>query len=335
MGIRFVINFVLLALPIGVTLGILMGLQASRSASGKGNLFTPDPDNGSGGSSGGGGRKRPGNGIVTDTYCQKTLGVTPYTEGEQFTLNPNQWGWNSSMPGALCMNITTYNNGSYATDYTAPRWSITWQYDQGNVDLPVHAYPNVMVEDKNFPEKLSSISGINVEHEWTYGEGDSVATDTVETDLTSSTVNLNANIAMDLFMDSDKSKAGSSEDASHEVMVWFAAIGAATQPLGMTIANVKQTPLATKTLNSTEFSLYSDKNEKGQQVLTWLATDITDSFHGDIWPLVDYLLTTDNSTFPTKDYYLGYLSWGSEAYYSATNVTLNVRQLSIEVEKSS
>lgn len=55
---------------------------------------------------------------------------------------------------------------------------------------------------------------------------------------------------MDMFMDSDQKKAQDSEDASHEIMVWFAAIGPATQPLGFNVDG--SNPLATKTLHGTE-----------------------------------------------------------------------------------
>jgi hypothetical protein len=61
---------------------------------------------------------------------------------------------------------------------------------------------------------------------------------------------LNANVAMDIFMDKDQKKAQDSADASHEVMVWFAAIGPATQPLGFNVDG--SNPLATKTLHGTE-----------------------------------------------------------------------------------
>lgn len=61
---------------------------------------------------------------------------------------------------------------------------------------------------------------------------------------------LNANVAMDMFMDSDQKKAQDSADASHEIMVWFAAIGPATQPIGFDVDGAN--PLATKTLHGTE-----------------------------------------------------------------------------------
>lgn len=51
-------------------------------------------------------------------------------------------------------------------------------------------------------------------------------------------------------MDSDQKKAQDSADASHEIMVWFAAIGPATQPIGFNVNGTN--PLATKTLHGTE-----------------------------------------------------------------------------------
>lgn len=66
MGLRSLVSFGLIAIPIGATLGILLGLDAHRSATGQQPLFTD-------------------NSVSTDTYCQKAYGVTPSSTGQQYT----------------------------------------------------------------------------------------------------------------------------------------------------------------------------------------------------------------------------------------------------------
>lgn len=79
MTVRFVINFVLLALPIGITLGVLLGIDSQRKASGQEPLYQPGDNDGTG--------KAPkkGNGFTPYTLCNKTYGLTPYTTGQQYT----------------------------------------------------------------------------------------------------------------------------------------------------------------------------------------------------------------------------------------------------------
>jgi hypothetical protein len=82
MGIRFVINFILLAIPIGVTLGVLLGIDYSRKSSGQDPLYTPGDNDGNGG----GKPPKKGNGFTQyPPICNKTYGFTPYTEGQEYT----------------------------------------------------------------------------------------------------------------------------------------------------------------------------------------------------------------------------------------------------------
>ncbi|KAI5460394.1 concanavalin A-like lectin/glucanase domain-containing protein [Mariannaea sp. PMI_226] len=329
MTVRFLVNFVLLALPIGITLGVLLGIDQQRRASGQEPLYQPGDGSGNGNGGGSGKPPKKGNGISHDIYCDKTFGYTPYTAGQQYTLNPNQWGWEKGDDGALCLSVSTFNNGTYSSKSTAPEWSVTWQYPQGPETQPVHAYPNIKLDGKLFPEKLSTIKSIDVDFKWSYGVGDNATATTDETKLNA--VNLNTNVAMDMFLDSDKSKAGDAETASHEVMVWFAAIGPATQPIGLTVGGVRQTATTNVSIGGTNFGLFTGNNSNNQVVLTWMASDTADSFNGDVYPLIEKLLKMDQADFPTEDYYMGYMSWGSEAYSSTKNVTFNVPKLSIDL----
>jgi len=67
--------------------------------------------------------------------------------------------------------------------------------------------------------------------QWTYGVGNDAA---VTTDVQELTQNLvNANVAIDMFVDSNKSNSQNNTEAKYEVMVWFAVFGAAAQPIGL------------------------------------------------------------------------------------------------------
>ncbi|GKT92162.1 LOW QUALITY PROTEIN: xyloglucan-specific endoglucanase [Colletotrichum tofieldiae] len=76
LGFRWVVNFVLLAVPIGVTLGVLMGLDAGRSANGEKPLFT-EPDNP--------GTIPKNNGITAMVSCDKAMGLHPLSKGQEYT----------------------------------------------------------------------------------------------------------------------------------------------------------------------------------------------------------------------------------------------------------
>ena len=66
MGLRSLVSFGLIAIPIGATLGILLGLDAHRSATGQSPLFQDDT-------------------VSINTYCQKAYGITPPSTGQQYT----------------------------------------------------------------------------------------------------------------------------------------------------------------------------------------------------------------------------------------------------------
>lgn len=66
MGFRSLISFGMVAIPIGATLAVLLGLDAHRSATGQTPLFQD-------------------NSVSTDTYCQKAYGITPASTGQQYT----------------------------------------------------------------------------------------------------------------------------------------------------------------------------------------------------------------------------------------------------------
>lgn len=66
MGIRSIVSVGLIAIPIATTLGVLFALDAHRSSSGQTPLFQD-------------------NSVTIDQYCQKAYGITPPTNGQQYT----------------------------------------------------------------------------------------------------------------------------------------------------------------------------------------------------------------------------------------------------------
>ncbi|KAL6879318.1 concanavalin A-like lectin/glucanase [Trichoderma novae-zelandiae] len=322
MTIRVLVNAALLAIPIAVTLGILFGLQAHRTATGQPPLFAPEPPPIPTPKP-----KVPHNGITKTRYCQKSIGITPDTKGQQYTLNPNQWNWNSGDPGALCMNVTTFNNGTYATATTAPEFMVSWQYPPGPADNPVHAFPNIQVDTDVFPATINTISKVDIDLEWSYGIGNETTTGATLAELTAD--NLNTNVALDMFIDSEKKASQDPTKAKYELMVWFASIGPATQPIGFA-----QGPVTQQTLDGNKFELYAGVNQQEQNVLTWYTDTPVEKFNGDISPLINSLfkITATAADLPKSGDYLGYMALGSEAFSADKTVTLYVPKLSIDIE---
>jgi hypothetical protein len=191
----------------------------------------------------------------------------------------------------------------------------------------VHAFPNIKIdEDGSFPIQISQVANININSEWNYfvGDADQATVPTVLDTGALEGVLANTNVAIDMFLDADASKATNTEEAEYEVMVWLATFGPATQPIGL-----KEGPRMVATINSTTFNLYYGVNGLGQTVLTWSATAPVTNFVGDIAPLIQQDFSAFNG--PSTSDHLGYVAFGSEALSSSSNITLSVPHLQMEV----
>lgn len=146
-------------------------------------------------------------------------------------------------------------------------------------------------------------------------------TDTNTADLTNA--ELNGNVAIDMFIDSNQHAATSTRDAKYEVMVWLADFGASTQPIGLEQGSVK-----TVDIGGTTFNLYFGVNGQKQTVLTWVAAGTVQSINADFRPLLEDLTSVGG---PSTNDYLGYLAFGSEALWSSTNVTFSNPELSMNI----
>jgi hypothetical protein len=90
MVLRWMVNAGLLAIPIGATVGVLLGIESHRQATGQAPLFSGGgdgvPGGGGGGSSGGGGTiVGDGNGITISQYCQASYGIQLPSKGTEYT----------------------------------------------------------------------------------------------------------------------------------------------------------------------------------------------------------------------------------------------------------
>lgn len=66
MGLKSLISYGFLILPAAVTISVLLGLQSYRESRGMSAPFVS-------------------NKVVTNTYCQLAFGITPATDGQQYT----------------------------------------------------------------------------------------------------------------------------------------------------------------------------------------------------------------------------------------------------------
>lgn len=82
-GVGLLINAVLVAIPVGGSVGALMGIDAHRAATGQKPLFTGGTDDGF--NSGTGGATPHDNGITTVSHCDLSYGIIPPSKTEQYT----------------------------------------------------------------------------------------------------------------------------------------------------------------------------------------------------------------------------------------------------------
>lgn len=98
-GIGFLVNAVLVAIPVGGSVGALMGIDAHRAATGQKPLFTGGTDDGSGsgvgsGTGGGSGSTPHDNGILIHSKCDLSYGIVPPSKTEQYTRESTLYATN-------------------------------------------------------------------------------------------------------------------------------------------------------------------------------------------------------------------------------------------------
>ncbi|ATY58637.1 Concanavalin A-like lectin glucanase [Cordyceps militaris] len=338
-GYKWILSFCMLVVPIAITLGVLFPLQnAHRSGGNAGSVLG---GGGVGTGPGSGGAPKPkNNNVELATACTQFADLgNPQRyywdkSQQQYTFNPNQWGLTSGAKSGMCMDVLFNNNGTYAKPELAPPFQVTWSYTpapQGQNN--VHAFANIKLE-KIFPKKFSTIKKLFVDFEWKYVTGNDNSTASETATLAAGTT-VNTNVAIDMFADTNSDTSKNNEKAAFEIMIWFAAIGPSAHVIGQDTTSVVTTlPLQDTTTNAQVlFDLYADKHPTTSQfVLTWKAKTITEKFHGDVYPLIEYILTAGNSSYPSSEAYLGSFGMGTEAYDSPSNVTFFCPDFAVQVE---
>lgn len=106
--------------------------------------------------------------------------------------------------------------------------------------MPVHAFANANLNLTSvLPVQLSSMSGLTLDVKWSYNVdiGSTLDADNSNFDALAAE-NVNANVALDLFLAADDQDALSTTDSDYEVMVWLGRLGAYTLPLGYDTGSV-------------------------------------------------------------------------------------------------
>jgi Glycosyl hydrolase family 12 len=93
------------------------------------------------------------------------------------------------------------------------RFNATWNWPNGGKS--VHSYPHVSFRSPLLPTTIVNITNLTIATSWTM----------------SSSPDLMANVALDMFADKNVTAAQSAQKASYEIMVWLATFGEST-PLG-------------------------------------------------------------------------------------------------------
>lgn len=106
-----------------------------------------------------------------------------------------------------------------------------------------------MVEGNTLPIALADLKTVHMEVDWTYGMGNDPAPTTDDDALNAA--GLNANVAIDMFLDSDETVASNSSKAKYEIMVWFAQYGTSTDPIGYNNTLPNNGRLTTRNVNGT------------------------------------------------------------------------------------
>lgn len=102
----------------------------------------------------------------------------------------------------------------------------------GSEELPVHAFANADLNLTDvLPVQLSSVSQLTFNVKWSYNTGNKLIADSSDYDALAAE-NVNANVALDLFLATDEQDAQSTTESDYEVMVWLGRLGAYTLPLG-------------------------------------------------------------------------------------------------------
>ena len=116
-----------------------------------------------------------------------------YWSGNGYEINNNLWGRGSASSGSQC----TYVDGA---DNNGVRWRTTWTWQGGQDQVKSYVYSGRQIQRGR---TISSISSMQTTVNWSY----------------STTNNVRANVAYDIFTAADPNHVNSSGD--YELMIWY------------------------------------------------------------------------------------------------------------------
>ena len=157
-----------------------------------------------------------------DVTCENFVNVHAMALADKVLVNNNVW--NPGTDGQQCISVwpTDFHSCSFLTrheiDSDGSSFNVTWQWARGDPSQPVHSFPYVRFNSAYLPGRLYDVSQLHVAGNW-----DMFPTEDASRDVEDSgTI---ANVAIDMFLDTDDGRSADATQASHEVMIWFATYG--------------------------------------------------------------------------------------------------------------
>lgn len=192
----------------------------------------------------------------------------------------------------------------------------------------MHAYPNVGYETIQLPTQISNIESFKLSGSWSvFPVGNEYASN-MTTALNA--IACKANIALDIFLDTNNVSSTNASVATHEVMVWQSVWGG-VWPIGY---YTPSTSAPSYNLSGVTYQLFSGHNQQGQKqaVFSWVPTVYQESIDADVFELVKELVTIGNIT---DDMYLGLIQFGSETVHASEPVALQMKDIEMSIGVSS
>ncbi|OMP84630.1 putative xyloglucan-specific endo-beta-1,4-glucanase A, partial [Diplodia seriata] len=176
-----------------------------------------------------------------------------------------------------------------------------------------HSYPDALFNTELFPLAFPDLISLKLGADWAIIPAPS--DDSATNEATLASLDVVADVAIDLFLDEDASTASDASAAAYEVMIWQAAYGNC-DPIGYDPTSTSAPTQELGGVTQTVFTWYPDRNLSSIDV--------------DYFPLLEAL--RGGSYIPTAAY-LGRFQWGSETKHSAQNqnMTFVVNSLAMSV----
>ena len=149
------------------------------------------------------------------------------------TVASNQWGDDGS--GSQCIAVCSFSLlvanaklSKISKDETV--FNATWEWTTNPES--VHSYPNIKLNSRLLPLRLSNLSSLNISASWTMAPASSSK---IHEELDTA-----ANVMIDLFMDSNPISPNSTTLPKYEIMIWLAEFGG-KRPIGFS-SSIKNPP---------------------------------------------------------------------------------------------